>query len=516
MENPATRVGLLMLVVALTACKDEDEPERATPPECVPACRPDHVCHSGACVSRCNPPCSERQECRENDGVWDCVSPGVELETNPDLEPVITESPDTPIGPVSARSPNPEVTDLACLQAWMGVTWNELAIPLCVGASGPRLQVVLKHTATATHGAVAVGARAGPATDRPRSYPPSDMDTTGATDWRVDEELTCHDRDVMNRVVSRILEVDGGEVRTYTGDYDFYEQQRAIHATQREAAYARQQAKLEKEMRFVERFKAQVAKAAQVQSRIKKLEKVERLAPPRRIRERHFAFVAATRSGDDVVMVQNVSKSFGPRKVHTNLDLLVRRKERWAIMGANGAGKTTLLKMMAGVLSPDEGEVRIGASVTMGYFAQHSTEQLTEGRTVFEELLSHAPSASTGTIKGLAGNFGFPGEESDKKVDILSGGERARVALARILHDAPNLLVFDEPTNHLDILTKRSLVKALENYEGTMVFVSHDRAFLRAVTTHVLELGPKGPHIYPGTYDEYVTSTGHQAPGMRV
>ncbi|HIN85979.1 MAG TPA: ABC-F family ATP-binding cassette domain-containing protein, partial [Myxococcales bacterium] len=328
--------------------------------------------------------------------------------------------------------------------------------------------------------------------------------------------MTCHDREVMNRVVGKIIEIDGGEIRVYTGDFDFYEQQREQQTAQRAAAWERQQAMLAKEMRFVERFKAQAAKAAQVQSRVKKLDKIERLAPPRRLVERTFHFEAAGRSGDDVIRAENLCKSFGDLVVHDDLSLLVKRKHRWAVMGANGAGKSTLLKMMAGLLQPDSGEVTIGAAVTMGYFAQHLMEQLNAKRTVFEELQHHAPTAGIGTLRSLAGAFGFMGEDADKSLSHLSGGEKARVALARILYDAPNLMVLDEPTNHLDATTKKSLIKALSKYEGTIVFVSHDRAFLRAVATHVLELGEDGVHVYPGSYDEYVTATGHEAPGMRA
>jgi ATPase subunit of ABC transporter with duplicated ATPase domains len=329
--------------------------------------------------------------------------------------------------------------------------------------------------------------------------------------------MTCHDRDVMNRVVKKIVEIDGGQVRSYTGDFDFYERARALDAEQREAAYARQQAMLEKELRFVERFRAQAAKAAQVQSRLKKLDKIERLEPPRRLVERDFDFRRAPRSGEDVVKVERVCKAYGARKVHDRLDLLVRRGERWAVMGENGAGKTTLLKMMAGALSPDDGAVSLGASVTMGYFAQHQMEQLDATCTVIEELIAHAPTTGLGTLRSLAGAFGFSGDDVDKPVRVLSGGEKARLALAKILFDAPNLLVLDEPTNHLDMVTKRALVRALSQYEGTIVFVSHDRAFLRALATRVLELSTGAPpHAYGGHYDEYVAATGHEAPGMRT
>jgi ATPase subunit of ABC transporter with duplicated ATPase domains len=329
--------------------------------------------------------------------------------------------------------------------------------------------------------------------------------------------MTCHDRDVMNRVVKKIIEIDGGQVRSYTGNYDYYEQARATEAAQREAAYERQQAMLAKELRFVERFRAQAAKAAQVQSRIKKLDKIERIEPPRRLVEKSFDFRRPQRSGDDVIKVTRVGKRYGARVVHDGLDLLVRRGERWAVMGENGAGKSTLLKMIAGVTAPDQGEVTIGASVQMGYFAQHQMEQLDASRTVLEELTAHAPTAGIGVLRNLAGAFGFQGDDVEKPVSVLSGGERARLALAKILYDAPNLLVLDEPTNHLDIVTKRALLKALGDYDGTIVFVSHDRAFLRALATRVLELAPGvPPHVYGGRYDEYVAQTGHEAPGMRA
>jgi ATPase subunit of ABC transporter with duplicated ATPase domains len=327
--------------------------------------------------------------------------------------------------------------------------------------------------------------------------------------------MTCHDRDVMNRVVEKIVEIDGGDIKSYSGDYDFYDQQRAIAAAQHEAQYERQQAMLAKERAFIARFKARASHAAQVQSRVKKLDKIEKIEPPKRIIEKTFDFRPAPRSGDDVVKVDGVVKRYGAKVVHDGVGLLVRRTERWAVMGENGSGKTTLLKMISGGLRPDAGTVTVGASVTMGYFAQHQMEQLDADRTVIEELVAHAPTTNLGTLRNLAGAFGFHGDDHDKPVRVLSGGERARLALAKILFDAPNLLVLDEPTNHLDIVTKRALVKALAGYEGTIVFVSHDRAFLRAIATRILELGKEGPHVYGGTYDEYVATTGREAPGMR-
>jgi ATPase subunit of ABC transporter with duplicated ATPase domains len=327
--------------------------------------------------------------------------------------------------------------------------------------------------------------------------------------------MTCHDKDIMNRVVKKIVEIDGGQLRMYGGNYDFYEKAREIDAAQREAQYARQQAMLAKESRFIERFKTHVAKAAQVQSRLKKLDKIEKIAEPKRFIEKTFEFRVPPRSGDDVIRVEGLRKAYGPRVVHDNLTLTVTRRERWAVMGENGAGKSTLLKMIAGALAPDAGKAVIGASVTMGYYAQHVMDLLTGDRTVLEELQEHAPMANQGTLRSLAGAFGFHDDDVFKPISVLSGGEKARVAIAKLMYDAPNLLVLDEPTNHLDIATKRSLVKALRDYEGTLVFVSHDRQFLSSLATRVLELVPGGARVYGGSYDEYVTSTGREAPGMR-
>ena len=329
--------------------------------------------------------------------------------------------------------------------------------------------------------------------------------------------MTCHDREIMNRVVGKIVEIDGGELRTYTGNYDFYEKMRGEEAVRREAAYARQQAMLAKESRFVERFKTHVAKAAQVQSRLKKLDKIEKVAEPRRLVEKTFEFRVPPRSGDDVVRLDGLTKAYGSRVIHKDLTLTVRRGERWAVMGENGAGKSTLLKMIAGQLAPDSGTVTIGAAVSMGYYAQHVMDGLGGERTVLEELQEHAPLANQGTLRNLAGMFGFQDDDVFKPIYVLSGGEKARVALAKLMYDAPNLLVLDEPTNHLDIVTKRALVRSLANYDGTLIFVSHDRQFLSALATRVLELQIAGPpRIYGGSYDEYVTSTGHEAPGMRT
>ncbi|WP_437924588.1 ABC-F family ATP-binding cassette domain-containing protein [Sorangium sp. So ce291] len=327
--------------------------------------------------------------------------------------------------------------------------------------------------------------------------------------------MTSHDREFMNRIVTKIIEIDGGELTSYSGNYEFYEQQRAINEQQAEAQYERQQAMLAKEMRFIERFKAQAAKAAQVQSRVKKLEKIDKVEPPKRRRTIRFEFKPAPRSGDDVARLERVKKSYGGRPIYDGLDLLIRRRERWCIMGVNGAGKSTLLKLIAGAAAPDAGEVSVGASVKMGYFAQHAMELLDPTQSVWESIVAAFPQASIGSLRTLAGAFGFSGDDIDKPCRILSGGEKARLVLAIMLYDPPNFLVLDEPTNHLDMATKEMLVGALASFEGTMLFVSHDRRFLAALSNRVLELLPDGPRVYGGGYLEYVAQSGHEAPGLR-
>jgi ATPase subunit of ABC transporter with duplicated ATPase domains len=328
--------------------------------------------------------------------------------------------------------------------------------------------------------------------------------------------MTSHDRVFLNRLVTKILEIDGGVLTTYGGNYDFYEAQRALNEAQMQAQYERQQAMLAKEIRFIERFKAQAGRAAQVQSRVKKLDKIEKVEPPRRRKALTFDFRPAPRSGNDVVKVSGVDKAYGKKVVYRGLDLMIRRKERWCVLGENGAGKTTLLKMVAGTTQPDSGSVTIGAAVKMGYFAQHAMELLDPDGTVWEVIHGAFPLASIGQLRALAGAFGFSGDDIEKPVRILSGGEKARVVLALMLYDPPNLLVLDEPTNHLDMATKEMLIAALSSYEGTMLFVSHDRHFLAALSDRVLELSAAGPRVYGGGYTEYVAQSGHEAVGMRA
>ena len=326
--------------------------------------------------------------------------------------------------------------------------------------------------------------------------------------------MTSHDREFMNRVINKVIELDGGSLTGFTGDYEFYEQQRALNEKHQQAQFERHQAMLAKEINFIERFKARASHAAQVQSRVKKLDKIERVEPPKRRQSVAFDFQPAPRSGEDVARLRGVGKRYGSRVIYEGLDLLVRRRERCCVLGVNGAGKSTLLKLVTGATAPDAGSVTLGGSVKLGYYAQHAMDLLDGERTVFETLDAAFPHAGQGTLRTLAGAFGFSGDEIDKRCRVLSGGEKARLVMATLLFDPPNFLVLDEPTNHLDIATKEMLITALSQFDGTMLFVSHDRHFLAALSNRVLELTPEGIHQYGGGYTEYVARTGHEAPGL--
>ncbi len=331
--------------------------------------------------------------------------------------------------------------------------------------------------------------------------------------------MTSHDREFMNRTVSKIAEIDAGEIITYSGNYDFYERELAIREANQQAAFARQQSMLAKEQRFIDRFRTHAAKAAQVQSRIKALDKIERIELPKKRHVVKFEFRVPSRSGDQVAVIEDLHKSYGSRVIYQGFSLTIRRGERWAVMGRNGAGKTTLLKMIAGVSAPDSGVVRLGASLSMGYFAQQSLDVLDPNLSIIEQLQKDFPQDGMGSLRTLAGAFQFSGEDVDKRIRALSGGEKSRLAIARMLYNPPNFLVLDEPTNHLDVATKEMLVEVLKDYEGTMIFVSHDRMFLRGLGSRVLELGgesglERDPIVYSGSYIEYVQNIGHEAPGI--
>ena len=333
--------------------------------------------------------------------------------------------------------------------------------------------------------------------------------------------MTSHDREFMNRIVSKIAEIDAGEIIAYSGNYDFYERERTIRGANQQAAFSRQQAMLAKEQRFIDRFKTHAAKAAQVQSRIKALDKIDKIELPKKRQVVKFEFRVPPRSGDQVAVLEGLHKAYGKRVIYDGFEMTIRRGERWAVMGRNGAGKTTLLKMISGASVPDKGTVRLGASLTMGYFAQQSLDVLDPDLTIGEQLQSDFPQDSVGSLRSLAGAFQFSGDDVDKKIRALSGGEKSRVAMARMLFNPPNFLVLDEPTNHLDLATKEMLVEALKGFEGTMIFVSHDRMFLRGLGSRVLELGgetgtERTPRQYLGPYAEYVQALGHEAPGIYV
>jgi ATPase subunit of ABC transporter with duplicated ATPase domains len=329
--------------------------------------------------------------------------------------------------------------------------------------------------------------------------------------------MTCHDRDFMNRVVGRIIDVDNGQFVSYTGDYDFMEREQKVRAAQLEAQFERQQAMIAKMQRFIDRFGTHVAKAAQAQSKAKKIEKIDKIELPKKREVVPFAFKRPPRSGDDVVKIQGVKKAYGARAIYQSLDFEIKRGERWCVMGQNGSGKTTLLKMIAGHLQADGGVMKLG-SVKMGYFAQQALDLLDPEVTVYEMVDRNFPLESTGAKRNLLGAFQFSGDEQDKLIKFLSGGEKSRLVLALMLFDPPNFLVLDEPTNHLDLTTKEMLVQTLADFDGTMLFVSHDRGFLRGLANRVLDVSEcaagKAAKAYPGSYVEWVEKTGMEAPGV--
>ena len=329
--------------------------------------------------------------------------------------------------------------------------------------------------------------------------------------------MTCHDRDFMNRLVDRIIDIDDGEFVSYTGDYDFMEREQKNRVAQKEATFARQEAMIAKMQRFIDRFGTHVAKAAAAQSRQKKMDKIERIDPPKKREIVPFACKRPPRSGDDIVTFKGVSKAYGKKTIYKGLDFEIKRGERWCVMGQNGSGKTTLLKMVAGHLQPDGGNVKLG-SVKMGYFAQQALDLLDPELTVYEQVDQKFHLEPTGSKRTLLGAFQFSGDDQDKMIKFLSGGEKSRLVLALMLYDPPNFLVLDEPTNHLDLVTKEMLVQTLKDYDGTMLFVSHDRGFLRGLATKVLDVSAcvdgKQPNAYPGSYLEWVERTGMEAPGV--
>ncbi len=321
--------------------------------------------------------------------------------------------------------------------------------------------------------------------------------------------MTSHDRDFMNSLVTRIVEVANQTITSYTGNYDFYEREREVRLEQLIAAQRRQKDMLAKEEEFIARFAARASHAAQVQSRVKKIDKIDRIEIPPEEQAMDFSWPVPPRGGDDVVKFTNLKKIWktdgAPEKlVFSGASALVRRMERVAVVGVNGAGKSTLLKIIAGETEATEGQFAVGPSISLGYFSQNSLDVLHPNKTVVEEVHDRIPNANLGYVRNLLGALRFSGDEVEKKISILSGGEKSRVVLATILCQPINLLVLDEPTNHLDIKSREVLLESIKNFPGTVMIVSHDRYFLRAITTRVFELDKHQLTTYDGDYNYYL------------
>ena len=340
-------------------------------------------------------------------------------------------------------------------------------------------------------------------------------------EWLVNEFkgallMTCHDRDFMNRIVNRIIEVAAQAVTTYNGNYDFYLREREIRREQLVASYRRQQEMLAKEEDFIARFAARVSHAAQVQSRMKKLEKIERIQLPPEQRVVRFEFAEPPRSGDDVVRMESLAKSWSQENGHEKsvfggVSGVIRRQEKIAVVGVNGAGKSTFLKVLAGQVAPSGGTVNSGAGVLTGYFSQHSMELLSPESTVFETVQAVIPTGNIGVIRNLCAAFLFQGDDVDKRIAHLSGGEKSRVVLATLLAQPLNFLILDEPTNHLDIQSREVLLEALQKFTGTVILVSHDRHFLRLLVNRVLAIDHGSMHTYEGDYGYYLRKSAEDA-----
>lgn len=330
-----------------------------------------------------------------------------------------------------------------------------------------------------------------------------------ATEFKGALLMTSHDRDFMNRIVSRIIEVANQTITTYNGNYDFYLQEREIRRNQLQASYRRQQEMLAKEEEFIAKFAARVSHAAQVQSRVKKLEKIDRIVLPPEQRTIKLELNEPPRSGDDVVNITNLSKVWpladgGEHQVFSGINGVIHRTQKIAVVGVNGAGKSTFLKVLAGITEPTTGSATIGANVSMGYFSQHAMDILHPDSTVFETVQAVLPLANIGFIRNLCAAFLFQGDDVDKKVSILSGGEKSRLVLATLLGQPLNFLILDEPTNHLDIQSREVLLQALIQFTGTVILVSHDRHFLRSLVNNVFFIDHGEMRIYAGNYQYYL------------
>ena len=324
--------------------------------------------------------------------------------------------------------------------------------------------------------------------------------------------LISHDREFLNQIVQYIVELEGGRVTRYTGNHEKYLVQREANEAQRLAAYENQQKEIERLMGFVERFRAKNTKATQAQSKLKQIERMEKIEAPFVSRKKmSFSFPQPVRSGQRVIALRGLAKSYGELQVYTSLNLEVERQQRIVLVGPNGAGKSTLLKILAGVLGHDAGERDLGHNVQPGYFAQHRAETLDLKRTVLEEMLDTRARVTEESARTLLGGFLFSEDDVFKKVGVLSGGEKSRLALAKLLLNPPNFLLLDEPTTHLDMGSIDTVIEAMSQFKGTLVFISHDVHFIRKIASCVIHVEKGQLRHYPGPYDYYLDKTGQQS-----
>ncbi len=316
--------------------------------------------------------------------------------------------------------------------------------------------------------------------------------------------VTSHDRAFLNRVAKKIIAIEKDDVVFYHGSYDEFVEARKQDLLILEATAKRQDIRIKKEMRFIERFRYKATKATQVQSRLKAVAKIERVIVPRNTARIHFSFPEPARSGDEVIKLSHIKKAYDGNPVYHDLNLTLRRNDRVALVGSNGAGKTTLLKIMAGVLPFEGGERQLGHNVTSVYYAQYQLELLNPANNVLEELRSVAQDEPEQKLRALLGAFLFSGNDAFKKVSVLSGGEKSRLSIAKMLIRPANFLLMDEPTNHLDINSREMLTDALDAYHGTLCFITHDRTVIREIANKIVEIRNGEPVVYQGNYDEYL------------